>query len=390
MPTPATSSRSSGNGGGGGDRATMPVVPFVRASGLHREPTGIDVSRVLTASDQNLGVFDIPAIGYLRNLVIRVEASGGTGGAPAVTVNEDCPFNLIKNIQLTEPNGAQIVTLTSGHSLAMVNKYGGYFTPNGADPRANARVFSNFTSTFASAGFIARIPLELNQRNALGALANQNAAATFKLRLTLAGTGDLGTGTFPTTLPTVRVRVYTEAWDQPELSMAGQQNQTSPPAINTTQFWTEQVFNVTAGLQTLRMSRVGNYIRNLIFIYRGTSNLRSNGDTNWPDPSTILLDTRPIDIVDRLLWSSQMFERGGGGRSLTTTAPANDTAGGQDYGVWVYDFTHEFDGGYGRELNDLWLPTLGSTRLELQGTFGQTGTVTVLTNDVAIAGNVWV
>jgi hypothetical protein len=42
------------------------------------------------------------------------------------------------------------------------------------------------------------------------------------------------------------------------------------------------------------------------------------------------------------------------------------------------------------ENRDLWLPTLGSTRLELQGSFGGAGVLTVLTNDVAIAGSVFI
>jgi hypothetical protein len=85
-----------------------------------------------------------------------------------------------------------------------------------------------------------------------------------------------------------------------------------------------------------------------------------------------------------------MYERSGYGGAVGATIPANDAAQGLDNGVFVYDFMHEFDGMLGRENRDLWLPTLGSTRLELQGSFGAAGTLTVLTNDVAIAGNVFI
>jgi len=57
--------------------------------------------------------------------------------------------------------------------------------------------------------------------------------------------------------------------------------------------------------------------------------------------------------------------------------------------VFVLDFTHEFDQSLGQENRDLWLPTLGSSRFELQGSFGAACSVTVLTNDVAIAGPVF-
>jgi hypothetical protein len=84
-----------------------------------------------------------------------------------------------------------------------------------------------------------------------------------------------------------------------------------------------------------------------------------------------------------------MFERTGFGGALGATVPANESPQGLDNSVWVYDFCSEFDGGLGRENRDLWLPTLGSTRLELQGSFGAAGALTVFTNDVAIAGSVF-
>src|SRR3954453_15508069 len=88
------------------DRAVLPTVPFIRASSPHREPAGVDISRVLTTSDQDLGVFDVPAYGYVRSIVLLGAGSGGTGGSPAVTLTEDAPFAALKSISLTEPNGA--------------------------------------------------------------------------------------------------------------------------------------------------------------------------------------------------------------------------------------------------------------------------------------------
>lgn len=390
MPTPATAGgtaqtrRPAGSQG----QSVAAVVPFIRASAEHREPAGIDVSKLLTTSDQDLGVFDIPAYGYVRSIVLLVTASGGTGGTPNVTAAEDAPWTTLKNIALTEPNGATLSLFNSGHDLFLANKWGGYRNAQGSDMRA-APTYTNFGSTFASYQFMLRIPVELNMRDALGSLPNQNAAATFKLRMTLAKVADIATGTLPTTLPTVRVRAYLEAWDQPEISTAGATNQITPPAMNTTQFWSPQVFNVSAGQQTIRLTRVGNYIRELIFVLRRAGTSRANGDSDIPDPVTLYLDTRPIDIIEPNNWRQQMYERTGFGGSVGTTSPAKDSAQGLDNGVFVYDFAHEFDGQIGFENRDLWLPTLGSTRLEIQGNFANAGTLTVLTNDVAIAGSVF-
>jgi hypothetical protein len=377
----------------GGQQAVLPTVPFIRASAEHREPAGIDVSRVLTAADQDLGVFDIPAYGYVRRIVILVTAAGGTGGAPAVTLAEDQPFSGLKNIALTEPNGAVLSQFNSGYEMHLANKWGGYRHVVGADMKASP-VHVDPGTTFASFSWISAIPVELNLRDGLGSLPNQNAAATFKLRLTLAGTSAYGTGTFPTTLPTVRVRAYAECWDQPEANTAGATNQITPPAMNTTQFWSSQVYNVAAGQNTIRLTRVGNYLRNLIMIYKTTTDgTRLDAEGDWPDPLTVYLDTRPLDIIEFQNFRHQMYERTGFGGQYGTAsaqvAPQNDRARALDNGVRVYDFMHEFDGTLGQENRDLWLPTLGSTRLELQGSFGEAGTLTVLTNDVAIAGSVF-
>lgn len=372
----------------GGNQQVLPVVPFIRASAEHREPAGIDISRQLTTSDQDLGVFDIPAYGYVRRIVILVTAAGGTGGSPAVTVNEDAPWTTLKNIALTEPNGAVLSSWTSGYGMHLASKWGGYRHPIGADFKASP-TFAAIAATFASYAYMTSIPVELNLRDALGSLPNQNAAATFKLRLTLAKVADIVGGTLPTTLPTVRVRAFAECWDQPETQTAGATNQLTPPAVNSTQFWSEQVYAVASGANTIRLTRVGNYIRNLIFVLRRTSGTRANGQSDWADPVTLYLDTRPLDIIELNNWRHQMYERSGFGGSVGATTPAQDSAQGQDNGVFVYDFMHEFDGLYGRENRDLWLPTLGSTRLEIQGNFANAGNLTVYTNDVAIAGSVF-
>lgn len=390
MPSTAVTSggtaqqRTNGSSG----QKTVAVVPFIRASAEHYEPTGIDVSRQLTTSTQDLGVFDIPAYGYARALVIEVNASGGTGGAPAVTPDADSPFNTLVNIALTEPNGAEITRFSSGYGLFLAHKWGGYRKGLGADGRAWNTNYTAVPANGSAWNYMLRIPIELSGRDGLGALPNQNAAATFKLRLTLNSNTGIGSGTWPTTLPTVRVRVYLEAWDQPETAAQGQTNQVNPPAMNTTQFWTEQIYNYNAGQQTIPLKRVGNYIRNLVLVARRTAGTRANGDSDFPDPISLYLDTRPISILQKSHFKQLMMERSGFGMN-EGGAPAADSAGGLDNGVFVYDYTHEFDGTLGYENRDLWLPTQSSSRLELQGNFAQAGTLTVYTNDVAIAAPVF-
>jgi hypothetical protein len=393
MPTAATQqpTGNAGNRGGKNDQKVMPTVPFIRASAKHREPTGIDVTKTLTTSDQDFGVFDIPAYGYVRNLVILVTASGGTGGSPATVATESGVFAALKNIYLTEPNGAVIHQFDTAYQLFLANKFGGYGHVLGADPKADPQ-FVDQGTTLAGFSYMLRIPVELNTRDGLGSLPNQNAAATFKLRMSLAKVADVATGTLPTTLPNVRVRVYLEAWDQPEISSAGATNQVTPPAMNTTQFWSSQTYNVNAGQNTIRLTRVGNYVRNLIFTLRRAGTSRANGETDLmaADPVYLYLDTRPLDIIEPNNWRNTMYQRSGYGATVGATVPAANSPRGLENGVRVYDFMHEFDGTYGHENRDLWLPTLGSTRLEVQFNAANAGTLEVLTNDVAIAGSVFI
>lgn len=389
MPTAATTQTAGGSSAktsGKSDRQVMPTVPFIRASAKHREPTGIDTSKVMTTSDQDLGVFDIPAYGYVRYITILVTASGGTGGSPAVTLTEAGVLAALKNIYLTEPNGAVIAQFDTAYQMYLANKWGGYNHTVGADPKASP-TFVNAGATLAGFSYLLRIPVELNGRDGLGSLPNQNAAATFKLRMTLAKVADVAAGTLPTTLPTVRVRVGLEAWDQPEINSAGSTNQVTPPAMNTTQFWSSQTYTVNQGNNTIRLTRVGNYIRNLVFTLRRAGTSRANGETDWlaADPTYLYLDTRPLDIIEPNNWLETMYNRSGHDGLV-----AKDAARGIDNGVRTYDFCHEFDGTLGHENRDLWLPTLGSTRLELQFNAANAGTLEVLTNDVAIAGSVFI
>lgn len=382
MPTAATTAGGTRQGTGGKpQQRPVATVPFIRASAEHVESTGIDVSRQITANAQNLGVFDVPAYGYVRSILLLVEATGGVTGTGDEAVTADAPWNVLQDIALTEPNGAVIAQFQNGYELFLANKWGGY--RDTSDPRNSPAYVAPSVGTTGTGNFsfMLRIPVELNARDALGSLPNQNAAATFKLRLNLASAAtvySLHAGT----LPTVRVRAFLEAWDQPEAAMAGAANQTTPPAMNTTQFWSTQVYNVNQGENTIRLTRVGNYIRNLILTLRTNSGVRADGEGDFPDPLRLYLDTRPVMELNKKVWKHYLWERSGMGA-------AGDAAGNKDNGVYVLDMTHEFDGHLGHENRDLWLPTLGSTRLEVQGSFGHAGTLTVQTNDVAIAGPVF-
>jgi hypothetical protein len=189
------------------------------------------------------------------------------------------------------------------------------------------------------------------------------------------------------------VRAWIESWDQPEASSGNAANQQTPPAVNTTQFWSTQVYTVNAGENTIQLKRVGNYIRQLAFVLRRAGTSRANGETDLMAIATdfrLVRDAFPVRFLQANVWRDLMYRRTGYGGVVGAEALTNELPGGLDNGVRFMDWMHEFDGGLGRENRDLWQPTLGSTRLEAQFNVANAGTLTVVTNDVAIAGQVFI
>lgn len=359
------------------DATAKLLIPFTRAAKEHTEQfmdytTGV----AQTAATIPLPPADIPAYGFARGITLLVTTSGGVGAATAAA---DAPFSAIHELTIQDVNGAPIVGPISGYDLYLINKYGGY---GQLDPKLSPA----YTNTIAANGnytFKLWIPIEISQRDGLGALGNQNAASTYKLRITQAATTGVYTVNPATTVPTLRFRAWLDAWTQPlATDLHGNPQATQPPAHGTTSFWSKSSMALAgAGQQSFRQTRVGNQIRNIILVARDGSNVRTNAP--FPDPLTLSWDTRVLHERNQLMWKDQMARRTGYSAAL-------DAAGGLDTGVYVEDFCHEFDGKLGYELRDGWLSTVQSTRLDFNGNWLAAGTIYALVNDVSPAGEVFV
>src|SRR6266508_3731592 len=98
---------------GSGDRPVMPTVPFIRASSENTEGALLDVTKTAAVNPTNLGVFDIPAHGYTRGIVLLIEVTGGTG--TTLVFNEDAPLGSLNTMSRIQLNGAS--SLNTRHCI---------------------------------------------------------------------------------------------------------------------------------------------------------------------------------------------------------------------------------------------------------------------------------
>ncbi len=343
---------------------------FVNASAEHCEPF-YDSGQV--AAGTELSNIEVAANGYLSGILVRVDVTS-TGNSAAVALREDGPFNIISSVRLADINGANLIGPFTGYDWYNAAKFGGYAFQNNA--KLNPVYVQSSTGAGATAGtesFMMRIPVQINPRDAYGALPNMNAASTFKLFFSIASLAS-AFSTPPNGTVTVRVRCELETWLVPQRAdAAGVPNEQTPPSLGSYQRWVSNTFPIVSGGNTLRLPNVSNLIRNLVFIYRLAAGTRA--DTEFPDSLELRIDGYARDQIRKDSVRFRMWER------------YNYPTAELDTGVYVWDWTHELDGKPGFETRELWLPTNSATRLELVGTFTAAGSLTVLTNDVITAGD---
>lgn len=346
--------------------APLQVVPFTAAAHEHNEPGGFDFTVTPTAVTQQFGPFDVPAFGYLRHIWILVETTAaGTGG----TLGPDAPFNLFQEISLIDVNGGPIFGPLTGYQTFLVNAFGAYAFRS--DPR-KAPDYNAATTTFT---FLLRIPVEINHNNGLGALSNQNASSSYKVRLVINTIANVWSGGAPSPAPTFRISSLLEAWTQPNaIDIAGRQCAVAPPSHGTTQMWSQTSKGLVTGDNTIQFTRMGNLIRNWILVFRNSSGVRQ-AVANLPDPLQINWDTRQMYYERKYHRRAYMAERIDIGADVLWD------------GVLLYGFAHDVIGHQGDGTPELFWPTLQSSRIEFHSSAFPAalggGTVEVITNDIA-------
>jgi len=369
--TPAVNaaSQSAGN-------APSATVPFARAAKHHVEQGQTQVLASASWASGQVQQYQVPTFGYLKSLLFTMTGAGGVNAANNTQPSPDAPWNLFSNVLFTDVNGTPIINL-DGFAMWVAMNYGGY------------RVFQYNQSQFgyssvasgAGAGGTGNFKMKMEipaefATDGLGCLPNMDASAQYRVNLTYNGPSTFYNGASAqpsTSVPNVTTLLELNSRTRPPaVDMYGNPQSTQPPSAGTVQYWTSQIFNLSSGQNTLQLTRVGNLIRNHIFIFRDSGGSRANADSTSVTPSNIEFD-----------WDAGIRYK----INTDTQRELNYLLYGFDVPAGVISFPNMSDpeGLQGFEYGQQWMSTVGSTLLKLQFTNSAAGTLQVLTNDIVPA-----
>lgn len=348
-----------------GTKAPVAVIPFTRASRRKSRLASQVGPITLNASTQALQPMQLPAAGFLRYIDLTI--TGVTAGnAATVAFQNDGPFNLLQQISLLSANGDALISPIDGFSLYLLNKYAALgrdrYDPV-ADP--NFSVTTGAGATGGSFTFKLRIPVEVDSRDAFGALQNMAANQSFLLQLSLNNTAGLYT-VQPTSAPAVSITAVMEYWAAPaQQNSTGDAQAITPPGIGSVSLIQTQQPPITASTQqNIQQLNVGNTIRAVIYVLRTAAGVRSEAD--WPNVTNFYVNNDPWYYKTKANWRSQM------GTNYQLAAPtATPTAGAMDNGVFVLnDFINQGAAGNervsaGGNRNE-WLVTGSATAFNIE------------------------
>jgi hypothetical protein len=389
---PQTQAPPAQNGSKNGQRPVM-LKPFrVGVQVIDDEP--YDISQTLDHSTHSLTPqYEVPSTGFLNDIYVLVENVVTSNTATATSTSTgvgvlaaDGPYCVIDSLLFTDTNNAEIIGPITGWDLYVISKWGGYCFQD--DPEANSDLFTSTTNATASSSaagsfsFMLRIPAELVPRDGLGSLPNKSSSTPFKVKITVASLDSVYANT-ATPGGACRFRMTPKSyWEPTATDSSGVPVAQQPPGVNTTQYWNKTDYTVAAGsFSQLLTNSVGFPVRNLGFVLRDSNLSRAQGETDWPDPFKLQLQSNLIIDRYKKFWKKEITENYGYGA-------AGDAANGKDNGLYWEPYCKDFGPKPGWETRRGYLRTTDGMRLQAKGTITGTGThtLTVFTNYVGIGG----
>jgi hypothetical protein len=338
--------------------AAPPAAPFRAGTFRTLVSDGYQPAQLIGATAVQLVPYTPSANSYLRGIWIQ-SVCVTSGNAATVAFAGDGPWIAYQSVTFQDANQKPIVGPFDGYTLMLVNKFGAYFS---LDPRASA-IYSATTGAVGAGGswtFVLYVPLEVVNRDALGALQNKSSSSAFQLLLTINTSANIYT-TAPTSAGTVTTTCFEDGWVQPKQSdLTGTPLSQAPPQLGTTQYWTRGSYNALNGSQQIQLNQgLGYPIRNFMAVNYDVSNsTRATGDTDFPTIFQLLFKGTSMWNVSKTLWKHQMslwFDY------FATTA---DTANGLENGVYLLPFDIDFGIEPGGELRNGYLPSQQGDQLQ--------------------------
>lgn len=359
-------------GNKGKDSAPVALRPFFTGT-LDLETRTQQYTNQLSAGAIPLATFYPKTNGFLADLWIRLEATGGAGAGVLNTVNDGI-FSYLSSITLSDTGGQPIMGPMTGHEFAMFVKWGGFSFSD--DPR-NSETFSEVT-TAGNGSFTLHIPLQFVRSEPLGPLPNTNSNNAYALDIVQAAASALFSTPPPTTLPTLKVTIYQDSYRQSAGKDAqGNATVTTPPGLGAVLYARRNIITTAAGSQDIELSQQEGSYRALHFIFKDSVGSRVQGDADWPSPVQVYFNNDvPYDRT-RDYWIRRLERDYGYTKTLAASA---NPVGGRDLGVFTLPFIT--DGGSqqaGAEARYKYLSVSAADTLGVRGTIGGTGTHSLVT-----------
>jgi hypothetical protein len=338
-------------------------------------------TNLLSTSAIPLPTFYPKTNGFLADLWIRLQATGGATAGTLQTVNDGI-LGYLASITLSDTGGQPILGPMTGEEFAMFVKWGGFSFSD--DPR-NSETFAE-VSTVGNGNVTLQIPIQFVKAEPLGPLPNTNSNNAYALDITQAAASAVFSAN-PGTLPSIFVAIYQDSYRQSAGKDAqGNATVTTPPGLGAVLYARRNSTVMNAGAQDLQLSQQEGSYRAVHFILKDSTGSRTQGDADWPSPVQVYFNNDvPYDRT-KDFWIRRLERDYNYTKSLTA---AVNPVGARDLGVFTLPFIT--DGGSlqaGDEDRYKYLSVSAADTLGYRGVIGGSGahTLTTLYNFVRPPG----
>lgn len=266
------------------------AISFFLGSNMYVEKIITDSYQVTSGGSQEF-VHNITPGGFLQGVRVEVRSSGGTGGTAATADN---PGAVLQSASLENIDGGPIIYPQDGWTHLTANQF---YKPWLGPYQARFDYVAGINPSFS-------LYMQNEVRNTLGVLANTDARAQYRTRVTY-NTGAKIFGGAPT-FPLLAVTYYLETWAQPD-SVDLNKNPIAPLpdglCIQTTRrSQSNGTFNAGGSLNQMQLSNTGNELRGIMLVIRDNNGVRQDYLT---DPIRWRIDTKAMGTFS----PSEVFNR---------------------------------------------------------------------------------